>query len=446
MPALQASKVDFATALKEAGRTGMEGGHKQRVRSVMVAAQVALALILLIGASLMMTSFLKVRSNPLGMDVSNVQTFEFQFGQNQLMKAVGRYRGMGLWEIFGNVGQTYQRIYERIQTIPGVTSAAAISRAPVSGWMQMGFLIAGQPAPDPNAPGGNPNQAAYFGITPHYFETMKIPVMNGRDFNDRDTETGIPVIIVNKAFADKWFPGQSAVGQRIRLDFVPDEPMREVIAVVGNTRADIYQRSFDPVMYIPHLQQSKNWQGPSWGYRAMMAFVMRTSGDPDALVPVIRSAVAEVDPSKPANNIRTVEGRLDRQLVGDKLYATLFSIFGIAAAILAAIGIYGVMAYAVEQRTREIGVRMALGASAPNVLGLIARQVIVLVLGGIAVGLAGAYGLTRFLASDLWNVSPTDPVMFASVAAGLLVVSILACLIPTRRAMKVDPAVALRYE
>ncbi len=445
-PALQASKVDFATTLKEAGRTGMEGGHKQRLRSLMVAAQVALALILLIGAGLMMTSFLKVRSNPLGMDVSNVQTFEFQFGQNQLMKAIGRYRGVGLWEIFPNVGQTYQQMYERIQTIPGVQSAAAISRAPASGWMGMGFLVAGQPAPDPNTPGGNPNRAAYFGITPRYFETMRVPVMSGRDFNDRDTATGVPVIIVNKAFADKFFPGQNAIGQRLRLDFVPDEPLREVVGVVGNTRGDIYQRTFEPTMYIPHLQQTKTWQGPAWGYRAMMAFVLRTSGDPDSLVPAIRSAVAEVDPSKPAANIRTIQGRLDRQLVGDKLYATLLAIFGAAAALLAAIGIYGVMAYAVEQRTREIGVRMALGASAPNVLGLVVRQVIFLVLGGMVVGLGGAYGLTRFLASDLWNVSPTDPVMFTSVAAGLLVVSVIACLIPTRRAMKVDPATALRYE
>jgi ABC-type antimicrobial peptide transport system permease subunit len=177
-----------------------------------------------------------------------------------------------------------------------------------------------------------------------------------------------------------------------------------------------------------------------------MAFVLRTSGDPDTLVPAIRSAVAEVDSSKPATNIRTIEGRIDRQLAGDKLFAILLSIFGAAAAILAAIGIYGVMAYAVEQRTREIGVRMALGASAPNVLGLVARQILVLVVGGMIVGLAGAYGLTRFLTNFLWNVSPTDPVMFASVAVGLFVVSVVACLVPTRRAMKVDPAVALRYE
>jgi ABC-type antimicrobial peptide transport system permease subunit len=222
--------------------------------------------------------------------------------------------------------------------------------------------------------------------------------------------------------------------------------MREVVGLVGDTRGNLYQKDFQPTIYIPHLQQTKNWQGPSWGYRAMMAFVMRTSGDPDALVPAIRRAVAEVDSSKPAANIRTIESRIDRQMVGDKLFAILLSIFGTAAALLAAIGIYGVMAYAVEQRTREIGVRMALGASAPNVLGLVARQILILVLGGMIVGLAGAYGLTRFLMEMLWNVSPTDPVMFASVAVGLFVVSIVACLIPTRRAMKVDPAIALRYE
>jgi predicted permease len=425
----------------------MEAGSKQRIRSIMVGAQISLALILLIGAGLMMTSFLKLSSNPLGMDTSNVLSFEFRFGQNQLMKAVGRYRNVGLWEIFPVAGQTYQRIFERMQTIPGVVSTAAISRAPGSGnWMGMGFQIAGQPARDPNTPGGNNQQAAYFAITPGYFQTMRIPVLQGRDFNDRDTATGPPVILINKAMADRWFPNQNPMGQRITLDFVPDEPVREVIGVVGNTLAGAYQRNPEPTVFIPHLQQTQRWQGPAWDYRAAMVFVLRASGDPNALIPTVRNAVAEIDPSKPASEMRTIDQMLSSNTSGDRVFSILLAIFGGAAALLAAIGIYGVMAYAVAQRTREIGVRMALGASAPNVVSLVVRQVLVLVAVGMAVGLAGAYGLTRFLQNFLWNVSPTDPVIFTAVAAGLFVVSAVACLVPTLRAMRIDPATALRYE
>ena len=446
-PALQTTKVDLVAQLKEAGRTGMEAGSKQRLRSIMVGAQIAFALILLIGAGLMMTSFLKLRSNPLGMDTSNVLNFEFRFGQNQLMQAVGRYRNVGLWEIFPVVGQTYQRIFERMQTVPGVVSAAAISRAPGSGdWMGMGFQIAGQPARDPNTPGGNNMQAAYFAITPGYFHTMRIPVLRGREFNDRDTAAGPPVIVINKAMADRWFPNQNPLGQRIALDFVPDEPLREVIGVVGNTLASIYQRNPEPTSFIPHLQQTTRWQGPSWNYRAAMVFVLRTSGDPNALIPAVRSAVAEIDPSKPASEMRTIDQMLRSRTSGDRLFTMLLGIFGAAAAVLAAIGIYGVMAYAVAQRTREIGVRMALGASAPNVVRLVLRQVLILVAAGMLLGLAGAYGLTRFVQNLLWNVSPTDPVVFTTVAIGLFLTSIVACLVPTFRATRIDPATALRYE
>jgi predicted permease len=395
----------------------------------------------------MMTSFLKLRSNPLGMDSSNVLSFEFRFGQNQLMKAVGRYRNVGLWEIFPVAGQTYQRIFERMQTLPGVVSAAAASRAPGSGdWMRMGFQIAGQPARDPSTPGGNNMQAAYFATTPGYFSTLRIPVLQGREFNDRDTPSGPPVIVINKAMADRWFPNQNPLEQRIALDFVPDEPMRDVVGVVGNTLASVYQKNPEPTMFIPHLQQTQHWQGPSWDYRAAMTFVLRSSGDPDALIPAVRSAVAEIDPSKPAAEMRTLNQMLKSRTSGDRIFTILLAIFGAAAALLAAIGIYGVMAYAVAQRTREIGVRMALGASAPNVVRLVLRQVLILVTVSMLLGLAGAYALTRFLQNFLWNVSPTDPVVFTTVAVGLFLTAIVACLVPTFRAARIDPATALRYE
>jgi putative ABC transport system permease protein len=222
--------------------------------------------------------------------------------------------------------------------------------------------------------------------------------------------------------------------------------MREVIGVVGNTLASVYQRNPEPTMFIPHLQQTQRWQGPSWNYRAAMVFLLRTSGDPNALISAVRSAVTEIDPSKPAADMRTIDQMLSSRTSGDRIFTILLAIFGAAAALLAAIGIYGVMAYAVAQRTREIGVRMALGASAPNVVRLVLRQVVILVAVGMLLGLAGAYGLTRFLQNFLWNVSPTDPVVFTAVAIGLFLTAMVACLVPTFRATRIDPATALRYE
>jgi putative ABC transport system permease protein len=446
-PAIQTSKVDLAASLKESGRTGMDGAGKQRMRNAMVAAQIGLALILLIGTGLMIGSFVKLRSNSLGIDPANVLSFELRFSQAELMRPVGQFRGFGLWEIFPATGLTYQRVYERMKAIPGILSAAAISRAPASGnWMSMRFRIVGQPAPDPSTPGGSAMTAAYFAITPGYFGTMKIPVLSGRDVATGDTASAPPVIVINKAMADRWFPGQNPIGQRIALDFVPDEPIREIVGVVGNTLAGRFQQRPEPTIFVPHLQQTQRWEGPSWDYRAMMVFVLRTAGDPNRMIPTIRAAVADVDRSKPANNIRTVEQYLDNQLRETRTFMALLGIFGAVAAMMAAIGIYGVMAYAVAQRTREIGIRMALGAGSVDVLGLIVRQALLLILAGMALGLAGAYGLTRFLQNFLWNVSPTDPMTFAVVALGLVVVAIVACLIPTRRAARVDPNVALRYE
>ena len=363
------------------------------------------------------------------------------------MRPVGQFRGFGLWEIFPSTGLTYQRVYERMQAIPGVVSAAAISRAPASGsWMGMRFRIAGQPAPDPNTPGGSNMTAAYFAITPGYFGTMKIPVLSGRDIAATDTASAVPVVVINKAMADRWFPGQNPVGQSIALDFVPDEPLREIVGVVGNTLAGRFQQRPEPTIFVPHLQQTRHWQGPSWDYRAMMVFVLRTTGDPNRMIPAVKAAVADVDPSKAVNNIRTVEQYLDNQLRETRTFMALLGIFGGVAALLAAIGIYGVMAYVVAQRTREIGIRMALGATSTNVLRLIIRQALLLILAGTVLGLAGAWGLTRFLQDLLWNVSPTDPATFSVVALGLIAVAVMACLAPTRRAARVDPMVALRYE
>ena len=442
-PAVQTSNVDLATTLKESGRDGMGTSRAQRFRSALVTVQIALALMLLIGAALMGNSLLKLLNNELGADPKNLLTFEFRFSQDELMRPVDKYRGVGLWEIFPVTGLTFDRVWERVQTIPGVRSAAAISRAPLSGnAMGMQFFVEGKPRPE----AGRRQGAAYFAITPRYFETMRIPLLRGRDFARSDTASSQLVMIINKTMADRFFDGEDPIGKSITLDFVPTEQPRMIVGVVGNSVIGRFQRQPTPFMYVPHLQQQGRWLGPSWDYRAMMAFVMRTDGDPMSVAPAVRRAVAEIDRTKPAGNIRTVEQYLGQQSRGMELYATLLGIFGLAAGLLAALGIYGVMAYSVAQRTREIGIRMALGAGGGRVMRLVTLRAMILIAIGLALGVGGALGLTRVLARELYEVSPTDPLTFALVTIALTVVALVACLIPTRRAMSVDPTVALRYE
>jgi putative ABC transport system permease protein len=452
VPALQASNPDLVVSLKESGRSGMDGVTRQYLRSVLVTLQIAMSLVLLIGAGLMINSFVRVQKNALGADAHNVLTFDFRFAQNDAIKPYGRYRGVGLWDVLPAPELTFDRVLERVQGIPGVISAAGISRPPLSsGGIQMQFLIEGRPAPPPSAaPGGDPQlqgqTADYFSITPNYFETMRIPILSGRNITSQDTAAGAPVIIINQTMARRFFPSEDPIGKRITLDFVPDERPREIIAVVGDTRSSQMQKEPSPTMYVSHVQQTARWPGPQFADRAGMYFLLRTSGDPLKLVETVKRAVAEVDPSRPAANFRTVEQSLSQQTQFLRLYILLLGIFGVIAAVLAAIGIYGVMAYSVAERTREIGIRMALGAGSGDVVRMVLGHALVIIGIGVTLGLAGSFALTRVIKSALYGVTATDPTTYVGISALLLLVAIIACLIPTRRAVAVHPTVALRYE
>ncbi len=446
VPALQTSKIDLSAAIKDSTRGGSEGLTKQRMRGALVTAQIGLALILLIGAGLMMNSFLRIQKNELGGDPKGLLTFDFRFPQSQLMKPVGQqYRGVGLWEISPNVALTYDRLFERVKGLPGVISAAGASRPPFAGSMRMQFKIAGRPAPEPGTQDGGTN-AAYMPVTPNYFSTVRIPVLQGRDFTTSDTASAPLVVVINKTMAQRWWPNQNPIGERITFDFVPDEQPREIVGVVGDVRLNQTQTQLQPIVYLPHVQQAQRWLGPSWDYRSAMFYILRTSGDPSSVASAVRSAVAEIDPSKPAGNIRTVEQNLRDQVSERRVYMLLLTVFGAIAGLLAAVGIYGVMAYAVTQRTREIGIRMALGATSSSVMTLVVKQALILVFIGLILGIAGAFGLTRFIANELYGVTATDPTTFIEVSLGLVVIAVLASLIPTRRAVSVDPTEALRHE
>jgi putative ABC transport system permease protein len=446
VPALQASNPDLAGSLKESSRSGTDGAARQRLRSGLVILQIAMALVLLIGAGLMINSFLRIQSNALGADPKNLLTFDYRFSRDEAIKPYARYRNAGLWDVLPVTTLSFTQVYDRLKGVPGVVSVAGASTPPVAGALNMGFLIVGLPAPPPDA-NGQPSQTAnYIAVTPDYFATLRTPIIQGREFNDRDTGSSPYVVVINQTMAKRFWPNESPIGKQIRLDYVPDEPLREIVGVSADIRMNRQQRQLRPAIYVPYLQQTPRWMGAGYAARAGMFFVMRTQSKPLNMATSVRQAVAEVDHTHPVANLRTVEDYLDQQVRYVRLYVLLLGIFGAIAAVLAAIGIYGVMVYSVAERTREIGIRMALGASAGDVFRLVALRALVLFSAGLALGLAGSVAATRYLASSLYEVTATDPTTYIAVSAMLGAVALLACMVPTRRAVGVNPTVALRYE
>jgi putative ABC transport system permease protein len=271
-------------------------------------------------------------------------------------------------------------------------------------------------------------------------------MLRGRDFTMHDTAGSQWVAIVNETMAKRFWPNEDAIGKRIRIDLSPDDQPREIIAIVRDVPTQPQQARQDPVMFVPFFQTAPRSIGPFRGLRTQLTFLLRTQGDPMRVLPAVRRAVAEVDPNRALGNVYTEEQILALQVQYPRYYSMLVGLFAAVATLLAAVGIYGVMAYVVEQRTREIGIRMALGAGGWDVLTLMFRQAAWPIAGGLALGIGGAFALTRYLSSVLWEVQATDPPTFAAVTVLLIAVAALACLIPTRRAVRVDPTVALRYE
>jgi putative ABC transport system permease protein len=254
------------------------------------------------------------------------------------------------------------------------------------------------------------------------------------------------VAVINQTMAKRYWPNENPIGKQIRLDYVPNEPIREIVGVAGDIRMNRQQRQINPTVYVPYLQQTPRWMGAGYGTRAGMYFILRTHGNPMAMGTAARQAVAEIDPGRPVANLRSVEAYLDQQVQYVRIYVLLLTIFGVIAAGLAAIGIYGVMAYSVAERTREIGIRMALGADAADIFRAVVLHALILLAIGLTLGLAGSLALTRYLKSALYEVTATDPSTFIAVSILLTVVALIACLVPTRRAVSVNPTVALRYE
>jgi putative ABC transport system permease protein len=419
-PALQSSRADLNETLKEGGRTGSEGGRRNRVRSLLVVSEIALSFMLLAGAGLLVKSFIRLRDvspgfNPDGVLAMRLSLLPAKYPTDQQRR------------------DFFRQATERLAELPGAKSAGAVLTLPLGGdtfSVGRSLIREGRPA----TPGEAVN-AAFYLATPDYFRTLEIPVTAGRAFNDRDTDQAPPVIIVNETLARLHFAGENPVGKRIRL--VADEKfMREIVGVVGDTRPSL-EAPAGAQMYIPYAQDA-TWNS--------MTLVVRTGGDPASLAAAARGVVQSLDKTLPVYNVKTMNEVFAASIARRRSSMLLISAFALVALLLALVGIYGVTAYHVTQRTHEIGVRMALGAQRRDVLGLILGQSLRLTLGGLAVGLVCALALTRLMSGLLYGVKPNDPVTFAAGAALLAAVATLACYVPARRATKVDPMIALRYE
>ncbi|HKO96758.1 MAG TPA: ABC transporter permease [Pyrinomonadaceae bacterium] len=417
-PAWQMSRTDLNEGLKEGGRQTSSGTH--RLRGLLVVSEVALSLMLLVSAGLLLRTFLVLLKTDAGFNPQNVMTMS-------LVVPAAKYKEESQRASF------FSELVNRVKTLPGVESAAAISHLPLGGRNSSNpFLIEGLPEPQRGQEYMGRNRTC----TPDYFKTMEIPIIRGRAFTDEDREGSTPVIIINETLANRFWPNGDPIGKRMRIDGpLAEFPWLQVVGVVKDVKHELTLAT-TPDYYQPHAQEP----GSS------MVLVARTSVEPRALAAEMRKQVWSIDKDQPVFAVRTME---DVRAFSVSLYSfssVSLGIFAAIALLLAAMGIYGVMSYAVTQRTQEIGIRMALGARTADVMNLVVRNGMTLALIGVVAGLAGAFGLTRLLASLLVGTSPTDVLTFASVTLGLLAVALLACYLPARRATKVDPLVALRYE
>ncbi len=424
-PAMQASQLELRGGLNDVTRGGSGSGESKRLRSAFVVSEIVLATLLLVGAGLLMKSFSRMEDVSTGFRPEGLLVADIPLSPTAYSQPAKRLN-------------FYDNVLDKIRALPGVRSAGAASFLPVSGAGGIiHFNIQGHPPKGP----GDFILAGYRSATPGYLSTIGLPLLNGRFISEQDTERGAPVVVINRAMAQQFFPGQSPIGQHLQLGAIPTDvvPWMEVVGVVGDVKQSLTTEP-QSEMYVPFRQVDALL--PQY----FLSLVVRTDGNPMALSSALRDAVHQVDPGQPIVKMRTMEENISTSVVQPKFRATLLGIFSGLALVLAAIGIYGVISYSVTQRTREIGIRMTLGADKPAVLRMILGQGMVLAVLGVGLGLAGAFALTRFLESFLFQVKAFDPLTFVGVAAVLIAVSLAACWMPARRATRVDPIVALRYE
>ena len=418
VPALQLAKPDLQSFMKEGARGSGEGARWNRVRGGFVVAQVALSLLLLVSAGLLIRSFDKLLKVNVGFQPEQLLTLEYRLPRTKYKETPAQ------WNF-------HRSVVDRIQEVPGVKSVALVRGLPFSG--NGGTVQITLPDREAPAKGMEP-EVLFNTATANYFETIGIPFIKGRLFGNEDQPNTPTALIINQTMARRFWPNQDPIGKQIK--FPEDDSSGTIVGIVGDAKQFWLEEEQRPQLYAPYTQMP--------GYFATV--VIRTTVEPLSLSEPVRQAVWKVDADQPMWKIRTVEFLVERSVADKKFLLALMGIFAALALVLTIIGLYGVISYLVNQRTQEIGIRMALGAQMRDILGMVLKQGMILVFTGVALGLLAAWMLTRLISRLLYQVSATDPVTFAAIAALLIVVALFACYFPARRATKVDPLVALRYE
>ena len=418
-PSLQSSRLDLNEVLKEGGRT-MAAGASHRLRSAMVVTEIALAVVLLIGAGLMMKSLLRLLQTNVGFQTDNLMTMTVVLPAAKFTEA-------------NQIINVQQQLQDRLQSLPGVSSAGTIDILPLNGGNTSRFFVDGEPAPPP----GQETEANVRVVSDTYFKTLGVPLLSGRMFDERDGPDKPGVVIIGKTVADRLFAGRDPVGRKLRYSASQGTPDL-IVGVVGDVKTTGLDESVRPVLYYPFRQSAA----------PIANFVLRTDVDPNALATSIRKEVRDLEPNAAILNLNSMDQMIAQTPASfmRRFPALLISIFALVALLLASIGIYGVVSYSVSQQTHYIGVRMALGANSSDILRMVLKEGLLLAIAGVGIGIAAAFALMRLLRTLLFEVSTSDAMTFTLVAGALFVVALLACYLPARRATKVDPLVALRYE
>jgi putative ABC transport system permease protein len=424
VPALQATNPHLNEMLKEGDRSGTSGPARHRVRDLLVVSEVALSLVLLVGAGLLIRSFVKLLKVDPGFRSDHVLTVSIPL-------PVSRYPAAAQEAAF------FQRLLERVRELPGVRSAGAVTDVPLFGGSSTGFDVEGRPLAKPN----ERPMTDYRAASPGYLQTMGIDLVAGRAFTPNDKADSPPVAVINETLARRYFGTQNPIGKRIGLSRPID--WREIVGVVRDVRNYGLAEEVKPECYLPFLQNAPDYLA---GSASWMVMVVRTESDPLGYVGAIKGALHKIDPDQPIASIRPMTAYLAQSVAQRRFNMLLLAVFAGLALVLAAVGIYGVISYSVAQREREVGIRMALGAQTGDVLGLIVRQGMRPALFGLLAGIFAAAAMTRFMRSLLFQVSAIDPLVFAAVALVLALVAAIACVIPARRATRLDPVIALRSE
>jgi predicted permease len=414
-PALRATRLDLHSAIKE-GKGAVQATSQSRLGKVLVVAQVALSLLLMVGAGLFMRTLINLQNIPSGFNQQNVMLF-------QIDSSATGYQDEQFAPLF-------QEVEAKVKAVPGVQAASfSFFIFNQGGWTS---LVS---TPDETPTDGRSRVVRQNAVGPDYFAAMGIPLVSGRGFTPQDTDKSQKVAVVSETMAQRFFGNTSPLGRRFWVGRDSRDQI-EIIGVVKDAKYESLTETSRPMAYYPHAQHSQ----------PLSNFVVRFSGPPATYVPQVRRAIREVNRNLPIDEVVSLSEHVDRSLVQQKLLARFASFFGLLALLLACVGLYGILSYSVARRTGEIGIRMALGAGTADVLKLVLKGGMTLTLIGVALGMAGAFALTRLTSALLFGVKPTDVVTFGAVAATMIIVAFVACYIPARRATKVDPLVALRYE